>query len=150
MPLTAPFVDVQLLEHPVEPTPLSPFPADAGAECVFLGRTRVETHAHHGRLVMLRYEAYRPLALGVLRELADEAVRRFSCACVRVHHAVGDVPPGAASVLVQVAAGHRAEAFEAGRFLIDELKRKAPIWKQEHWADGTTWSEGAAVGGDAP
>ncbi len=64
---------------------------------------------------------------------------------VRIHHAVGEVPVGEASVLVQVVCGHRAKAFEACRFLIDRLKATAPIWKQELWADGTSWSKGTPV-----
>ena len=54
---------------------------------------------------------------------------------------------GDASVLVQVACGHRAESFEACRFLIDALKAQVPIWKREEWADGTTWSEGTPAEG---
>ena len=69
---------------------------------------------------------------------------------VRVHHAVGEVPPGAASVLVQVAGPHRDEAFAAARFLIDALKRDVPIWKRERWADGSTWSRGAVVSSQEP
>ena len=150
MPETAPYVDVQLLDHPVEQTPLSPFPDDCGAECVFIGRTRVDHHEVHGRLVRLRYHAYRPLATSELRTLALHAAERFGCSCVRIHHALGEVLPGGASVLVQVATGHRGAAFEAGRFVMEELKRKAPIWKQEFWADGTTWSEGATVAEGMP
>jgi molybdopterin synthase catalytic subunit len=138
-------IDVRLLAHPVEHQPFRPFPQPAGAECVFLGRTRVERHAEHGPLRRLSYEAYEPLAERVMAELADEAVARFGCLAVRLHHAVGDVPSGEASVLVQVVCGHRDESFRACRHLIDELKRRVPIWKREVWSDGTTWAEGATV-----
>jgi molybdopterin synthase catalytic subunit len=135
-------IDVSLLDHPVDGRPLEPFPQRAGAECVFLGRTRLEDHPEHGLLEGLRYEAHRGMAEQVLRGLAETAARQYDCLAVRIHHAVGEVPIGAASVLVQVACGHRVQAFDACRFLIDRLKCSAPIWKQEQWADGTTWSPG--------
>jgi molybdopterin synthase catalytic subunit len=141
-----PFIEVRLLDEPAGPVPFEPFPTAAGGECVFLGRTRLETHPEHGPLVRLSYEAYRPMAERTLRDIAAKAVERFGCLAVRVHHALGPVEPGAASVLVQVACGHRAESFEACRFIIDALKAEAPIWKREEWADGTTWSEGSPAG----
>jgi molybdopterin synthase catalytic subunit len=142
-------IDVQLLDRPVRYLPMEGLPWAAGGECVFLGRTRQETHRSHGRLVRLSYEAYGTMAEVVLRELAEGAIERFGCAAVRIHHAIGDVPPGEASVMVQVACGHRAEAFEACRFLIDELKARAPIWKREEWEDGATWATGTAVDNQA-
>lgn len=140
-----PLIEVKLLDHPVDIEPIVPFPQPAGAECIFLGRTRDETHPQHGRLVRLSYEAYRPMAETVLRDLAHQAVQRFGCLAVRIHHAVGEVPLGQASVFVQVVCGHRAQAFDACRFLIDELKAAAPIWKKEQWVSGATWSAGAMV-----
>ncbi len=140
-----PTIDVCIFDQPVGMVEADPFPHDAGAECVFLGRTRGETHPRHGQLTLLRYQAYRPLADRTLSDLAMEATRRFDCMLVRIHHAVGAVPVGQASVLVQVVCGHRAKAFEACRFLIDRLKATAPIWKQELWADGTSWSQGTPV-----
>ena len=136
-------VDVRLVDGPLALAPVQPFPPAAGGECIFIGRTRRELHDEHGELRSLFYEAYRPMAEHVLRGLARDAIERFDCLAVRLHHAIGDVPVGEASVLVQVACGHRGEAFEACRFLIDRLKREAPIWKQERWASGgETWSPG--------
>src|SRR5688572_9786206 len=108
MPGLAAVIDIQLLDHPVEFKAIELSNGSAGGECVFLGRTRVETHPQHGRLQRLSYEAYAPMAQKILRELAEEAAERFGCTFVRVHHAVCEVPPGQASVLVQVACGHRA------------------------------------------
>ncbi len=140
-----PLIDVQLVDHPVEAAPVEPFPTSAGAECMFLGRTRREVHPERGELSRLYYEAYIPLAEKQLRELAEDAIDRFGCQVVRIHHALGKVPLGKASVLVQVVCGHRDSAFDACRFLIDQLKATAPIWKREIWADGETWSGGSAV-----
>ena len=141
----APCIDVQILQHPVRPVSVEPFPQPAGAECVFVGRTRRDVHPQHGPLLRLTYQAYVPLARRVLGELAEQAARRFDCRTIRIHHAVGEVPVGEASVLVQVAAGHRDQAFAACRFLIDRLKSAAPIWKRELWADGAAWSTGTPV-----
>ncbi len=138
-------IDVRILDHPVEPEAVEPFPQHAGAECVFLGRTRLEIHPEHGALRGLTYHAYRPLARRTLDALAEEATRRFGCHAVRIHHALGDVAVGEPSVLVQVACGHRDAAFEACRFLIDRLNETAPIWKRETWEDGATWSAGTPV-----
>lgn len=139
-------IDVQLTGGPVRPCAIQPFPESCGAECVFLGRTRGERHETHGPLRALRYEAHESLARRVLAELADHAVRRFDAGAVRLHHAVGTVEVGEASVLVQVACGHRSEAFEACRWLIDTLKARAPIWKQAIWAGGeATWTAGQSV-----
>jgi len=138
-------IDVRLLDHPVRVIEFDPFPQPAGGECVFLGRTREERHPKHGPLLRLSYEAYHSMAITVLQELSQRAVEQFGCLAVRIHHAIGVVPPGEASVLVQVVCGHRAAAFDACRFLIDRLKAEAPIWKREEWADGSTWSHGEPV-----
>ncbi|MHC4428272.1 MAG: molybdenum cofactor biosynthesis protein MoaE [Planctomycetota bacterium] len=140
-----PAIDVRIVEGPVSHGAPDRHPATAGGECVFLGRTRRDVHESHGPLVRLSYEAYRPLAERTLRELAAEAQERFGCLSVRVHHAVGDVPVGEASVLVQVLCPHRDEAFKACRFLIDRLKATVPIWEREEWSDGTTWARGVPV-----
>ena len=91
-------IDVQILDHPVQAQPVEPFPESAGAECSFLGRTRLEVHPEHGRLVRLSYQAYIPLARHTLSDLAEQASRQFECDMVRIHHAVGEVPIGAVLV----------------------------------------------------
>jgi molybdopterin synthase catalytic subunit len=141
--VVTPFIDVRIVDHPVEMIALSPFPNEAGGECVFLGRTRMERHPQHGELLRLHYDAYREMAERVLWDLAQEATNTYGGLAVRVHHAIGDVAVGEASVLVQVACGHRDKAFEACRFLIDRLKADAPIWKREQWRRGETWSDAA-------
>ena len=142
---TTAIIDVRLVDRPVDFVAVEPFPVEAGGECVFLGRTRIEAHPQHGLLKRLSYEAYRPMAESVLRDLARQAVEEFGCVAVRIHHAVCEVPPGQASVLVQTVCGHRAAAFESCRFLIDQLKSQAPIWKREEWSDGASWSAGVPV-----
>lgn len=101
-----------------------------GGIVVFAGRVRPDTTTG-GRVVALEYESHRGLAEKALAQLEVTARRRFGVGRVVLWHRVGLVPVDEASVLVGVAAGHRAEAFAAARFLIEELKAKAPIWKTE-------------------
>lgn len=140
-------IDIRLIEGSVswEPPPLI---EEGGGECAFLGRSRAEVHERHGRLILLRYTAYESMACRVLEGLARRAIDEYGALFVRILHALGDVPVGEASVLVQTVCPHRAEAFDACRMLIDRLKAQAPIWKSEAWADGTTWSRGQAINPD--
>ena len=122
-----------------------------GAVLVFLGQTRespgtpaagqeVVAATLVGRQVQgLAYEAFETMALAVLDAIADEIGARFGVHRVVILHRTGEVPLGAASVLIGVAAEHRGAAFDACRYAIDELKARAPIWKQERFADGDLW-----------
>ncbi|HEX8911887.1 MAG TPA: molybdenum cofactor biosynthesis protein MoaE [Humisphaera sp.] len=112
----------------------------AGGIDLFLGTTRAERNAAGHDLLALDYEAYADMAVARLKQLAAEARKRWPIVKLAVLHRTGRVPVGEASVAVAVASPHRAEAFEACRFLIDELKKDVPIWKQEVWAEGpATW-----------
>lgn len=142
--VSAALIDIQIVDRPVLYQPLERTSV-CGGECVFLGRTRMEVHPEFGVLRRLSYEAYLPLASQVLIDIASAACSRFRCSAARVHHAVGQVPVGEASVLVQVACGHRGEAFDACRFMIDRLKSQAPIWKREVWEHGETWSPNSHI-----
>jgi molybdopterin synthase catalytic subunit len=140
-----PHIDVALVPTPVQWHALPVAGHVAGGECVFLGRTRAETHPQFGTLRHLQYEAHESLAIAECRRLALHAATRYRCLAVRIHHALGVVPPGDASVLIQTSCAHRAEAFDACRQLIDSLKQSVPIWKRECWALGSSWSTGSAV-----
>jgi molybdopterin synthase catalytic subunit len=107
---------------------------DCGAVVLFLGTTRDH---HDGRAVVrLEYEAYRPMALAALEQIEREAVERHEVESCRVVHRLGVVPPAEASVAVVVAAVHRAAAFDAARWAMDQVKAATPIWKKEHYAGG--------------
>lgn len=146
MPLPAAdtFVFAALHSGPVDAAAL-PWPDDCGAECVFLGRTRRETHPQFGRLVRLEYEVYAPMARRLLEAMARDAAMRWHCRAVRLVHAQGAIDPGEASVAIQVATPHRGEAFAACRYLIDRLKHELPIWKREVWERGETFVEGCCA-----
>lgn len=102
----------------------------AGGVVVFVGRVRPD-RVRAGRVAALDYEADRPLADRSLEELVRRTRRRFGVRRVVVYHRLGRLGVGVPSVIVGVAASHRASAFAACRFLIAELKRKVPIWKTE-------------------
>jgi molybdopterin synthase catalytic subunit len=129
---------VRLVNTPIDGTGLiagvtSP---DAGAVVLFLGTTRAVTAGRH--TLALDYEAYGEMAERKLRELADEAMRRWPVVHCGIVHRLGRVPLAEPSVAVAVSTPHRQDAFEAGKWLIDTLKESVPIWKRETWADGTT------------
>lgn len=107
----------------------------AGAAVLFVGTTREFTAGR--RTVTLHYEAYREMAEAELHKLATEAGKRFDlCHCAVVHR-LGEVPLGETSIVIAVSAPHRADAFEAGRWLIDTIKQTVPIWKREQYDDGS-------------
>jgi len=131
---------VRLVHEPIDLTALAATEPRDGALCLFVGVVRNE---NQGRpVVRLEYEAYEEMALPMMEEIAREARRRFPVSEVRLVHRLGPLEIGEASVAVAVASPHRAEAFSACRFAIDTLKATVPIWKKEHYADGTAWLEG--------
>ena len=119
---------------------------EAGGIDVFLGTTRTETRADGVALIALDYEAYPELALKQLHELAAGAREKWPIVRCVVLHRIGRVALAEPSVVIAVATPHRAEAFEACRWLIDSLKSVAAIWKREVWSDGeTTWVAGSVA-----
>ncbi len=137
-------IETDLHDGPVLAVSL-PWPGDCGAESVFLGRTRGQTHPEFGPLQRLEYEVYAPMARKLMAAMADDAVARFDCRAVRVVHARGPIAVGEASIIIQVAAPHRGEAFAACRHLIERIKHELPIWKREIWQGGETFVEGIAA-----
>lgn len=111
-----------------------------GAVVVFDGIVRNNTRGR--RTLHLMYEAYEQMALEQMRMLADKAVVDFAVRDVTVVHRLGRLEVGETSVLIVVAAAHRAAAFDACRWLIDTLKKTVPIWKKEHFEDGAVWADG--------
>ena len=105
-----------------------------GALAIFLGTVR---NVNEGREVRgMEYEAYGAMAEAELRRVAEEAVRLVPGAAVAVEHRVGVLAIGEVSVAIVAAHAHRAPAFEAARHVIEELKRRVPIWKREHYVEG--------------
>jgi len=114
----------------------------AGGIDLFLGATRQQASPDGQSLTSLDYAAYPDMALTRMQRLLLEARRQWPIARAVLLHRIGRVPLGQSSVLIAVACPHRAEAFEACRWLIDTLKVDVPIWKQERWSDGRgAWVE---------
>ncbi|MGE5594613.1 MAG: molybdenum cofactor biosynthesis protein MoaE [Hyphomicrobiales bacterium] len=113
---------------------------EAGAINVFLGVVR---NNNLGRAVShLEYEAYPSMAEKVMREIAEEAKERFGLLDCAVLHRTGRLAIGETSLLITVSSGHRAESFEGGHWLVNEVKKRVPVWKKEVWEDGEEWIEG--------
>jgi molybdopterin synthase catalytic subunit len=127
-----------------EPLPVSEVSAwvvrpDCGATVTFTGTARDHAPGRPG-VHRLEYEAYAEPALARLHALATEARTRWpALGRLALLHRTGVVELGEAAVVVAASSPHRADAFEAARFAIDELKRTVPIWKREAWDGGESW-----------
>ncbi len=107
----------------------------AGASLLFVGTTREFTAEK--QTSRLEYQCYTEMAIAKMQQLRDQANNRWSLLGCSMAHRVGIVEIGEASVAIAVSSRHRGPAFEAGQWLIDTLKQDVPIWKEEHFADGT-------------
>jgi len=110
-----------------------------GATLSFVGTMRDFNEGEAVRAMTLDH--YPGMTEKHLREISDEARRRWDLVDILIVHRVGDIRPNEPIVLVAVWSAHRAAAFEAGRYLIEELKARAPFWKKEQLAEGTRWVE---------
>ena len=112
-----------------------------GAVLLFLGVVR--NHADGRPVRGMHYDAYRSMAQAVLREIAGEAAERLGTDRLSVVHRTGDLEIGEVSVAIAVSSPHRAEAYDASRYVIEEIKKRLPVWKKEHYTDGDArWVEG--------
>jgi MoaE-MoaD fusion protein len=141
--VTSPLDDIfQLVCEPIDPDTLIRHvraPED-GAIVTFDGFVRHQSH--NRRTLYLDYEAYEPMALAKMREIAAQLHQKYRIHRVAIVHRLGRLEIGETSVLIAVSAPHRAAAFEACRFAIDTLKRTVPIWKKEYFEDGAVWADG--------
>ena len=109
-----------------------------GAVTLFLGNVRDHAPGKEG-VTHLEYEAYDDVVEAKIAEIVTEARQKWEIEKLAVVHRVGSLRVGETSVAVAVGSGHREEAFAAGRYVIDELKARVPIWKKEHWPGGAEW-----------
>jgi molybdopterin synthase catalytic subunit len=110
-----------------------------GGIVTFVGTVRGESEGE--AIDRMDIEIYPEMAEKQLRAIRDEAIQKFQVKEVKIIHRFGELRLGDNIVLIAVAAGHRAEAFEACRYAIDELKKRVPIWKREHTSSGDRWVE---------
>ena len=114
-----------------------------GAVVTFVGLVRADQDGRHV-VRALCYEAYPEMAEALIHRLANEAQTRWSLGGVQVQHRLGLVEIGQISVVVVVAAQHRAQAYAASQFLIERIKHDVPVWKREQYDDATSQWSGAA------
>ncbi len=121
-------------------------PIGMGAVASFVGLVRDH---NQGRLVLhLEYDAYEPLALRGLERIREEAAERWPAVRLVIHHRIGRLAIGEASVAIAAASPHRADAFSACRYAIERIKQIVPIWKHEYFDGGDVWIEGATADPD--
>ena len=118
-----------------------------GALVVFDGFVRDNFKGR--RTTHLEYEAYEPMAIGKMREIAAQMRGKFQVNRIAIVHRLGRLEVGETSIVIAVTAAHRAAAFDACRYAIDTLKRTVPIWKKEFFEDGSVWAEGETPGSGA-
>lgn len=117
-----------------------------GAVCTFVGIVRA---THQGRRVrFLEYEAHAPLAVKMFDRISDEVGDRWPDAIVAIHHRIGRLGVGEASVVIAAASAHRAASFQVCRYAIERVKQIAPVWKHEFFEDGEAWVEGPVANPD--
>lgn len=107
---------------------------ECGAIDIFIGMPR--SSEEDGDVIELYYESYESMAKKIINEIIEDAKEKFGIKYAIVHHRIGSVPLTVPSFIVVVWAGHRQEAFEGCRYIVDEVKAKAPIWKKEKFATG--------------
>lgn len=115
---------------------------DSGATVLFLGTVRDHSEGKEG-VSHLEYEVYVDQVEGMIRRIVDQASDNWPVLSAVVEHRSGRVDLGESSVAVAVACAHRSDAFDAAEYIIDELKKHAPIWKKEFWPGGAEWSRGS-------
>jgi len=114
-----------------------------GAVVTFLGIVR--DHNQGRQVQHLMYEAYEPLAERALARIVDEVGGRWPSVTLAVHHRIGRLEIGEASVAIAASSAHRADGFAACRYAIERIKQIVPIWKHEYFEGGDVWIEGATA-----
>jgi molybdopterin synthase catalytic subunit len=117
-----------------------------GAIATFVGIVRDNNQGR--RVLHLEYEAYEPLAVKALEQIKSEAAREWPDVQLAIHHRVGRLAIGEASVIIAAANAHRAHAFAACRYAIERVKQIVPVWKHEFFEGGEVWIEGATANPD--
>jgi molybdopterin synthase catalytic subunit len=117
-----------------------------GAIATFLGLVR--NHNVGRGVLYLDYEAYEPLALKSFERISGEIAVRWPSVRMALHHRIGRIEVGEASVAIVTASAHRADAFAGCRYAIERIKQIVPIWKHEYFEGGDVWIEGATADPD--
>jgi molybdopterin synthase catalytic subunit len=133
---------IQITREPLDRNALVVVVTDPGAGSIVVFEGVVRDNARGKQVRYLEYDVYPEMAMQQIREIIAEAEKRWAVDRVAVAHRIGRLEIGEASVIIVVATPHRAEAFEACRYIIDTLKTTVPIWKKEVAMNGEEWVEG--------
>ncbi len=131
---------IDIVENKISPDffPASLLDLTCGGFVCFEGRVR--NHNEGKEVHRLFYECYFPMAKKVMQEISEQAAQRWEVKKIGIVHRVGEIPLGEIAVWIGVSASHRGEAFAACQYMIDEIKKRVPIWKKETYKDGSeTW-----------
>lgn len=131
---------VEVTADPLDPAAAADFVSspDCGAAVLFLGAVRDHSPGK-ADVTHLEYEAYEGVVEPKISEVVSEAMARWPLRKVAALHRVGELSVGEISVIAAASSAHREDAFNGARYVIDELKKRAPIWKKEHWPGGAEW-----------
>ena len=130
-----------LIRKPIDPSEFFERSNDgtSGASILFLGRVR--KYSEGKKVSWLEYEAYEEMAERKVQALVDSALQSWPLEGIQILHRLGRVNLGEIAVAIDVRSAHRNEAYQASRYLIEEIKHNVPIWKKEYFEDGTSeWS----------
>jgi len=108
-----------------------------GADLIFIGRVR--DSSQNKKVLYIDYDIYSEMAIKELNKIADEAVSEHNLNRVIIIHRYGRVTAGESSILILVSSTHRDSSYSASRYIIDEIKKRVPIWKKEFYNDGSEW-----------
>lgn len=112
----------------------------AGAVSIFMGNVR--KRGKFGSVLEIYYEVYREMAEEKMREIENEAQAKWNIKKLVAIHRIGNIKVGETSVIIGVCSEHRQEAFEACKYIIDNVKTRVPIWKKEISEEGQKWTDG--------
>jgi MoaE-MoaD fusion protein len=141
--MDAPSTDITaLVREPIDSQTLAAHVRGNGDGAIVIFDGFVRDHSKNRRTIHLEYEAYEPMALAKMQEIAAHLHAQFPIHRLAMVHRLGRLEIGETSVYIAVSAPHRAAAFEASRYAIDTLKRTVPIWKKEYFEDGSMWADG--------
>src|SRR6478609_5272457 len=136
---------VAVTREPLDVTAVAELVGASGDGAIVTFAGLVRDHNQGRAVKFLEYEAYEPLAVRALQRIVDEAAGLWTSARLAMHHRIGRLEIGEASVVIAAASAHRADAFAATRYAIERVKQIVPIWKREHFDGGDVWLEGAVA-----
>ncbi len=115
---------------------------NVGAHEIFLGQVRADSkpdsqHPEQNTVIKILYSAYKEMAEKEMNLIHDESLQKFKLNCVHIHHSLGEVKTGEISLFVMVSSEHRENCFDSSRFIVEQIKKRVPIWKKEFYTDGS-------------